>query len=172
MPLTGCSPPYLPQTSLLPLASGRTGQEDALVLNHKATWDTMATMTTPCRGHSQSTFQRSGQPWGRSRSCTASRTVCNFCFCPISDCVTSATFSLQCASFSVETRTLVIRQSVGAGRGRATCSLAGAGAVDRGPASYPNLLGQWCCADLGSARLGRPFLPRECYTASERGSQG
>lgn len=57
------------------------------------------------RGHSQSTFQRSGQPWGRSRSCTASRTVCNFCFCPISDCVTSATFSLQCPSFSVETRT-------------------------------------------------------------------
>ena len=62
----------------------------------------------PCprpAGRLQSTVHWSGRLWGRRSSCTASSTVCSFCFCPISDWVTSATFSLQSASFSAMRRT-------------------------------------------------------------------
>lgn len=52
--------------------------------------------------HSQSTPHSMVQPWGRSSSFTASKTVCSFCFWPISDCVTSATFSFLPDSFSVK----------------------------------------------------------------------
>lgn len=52
--------------------------------------------------HSQSTLHSMVQPWGCSSSFTASKTVCSFCFWPISDCVTSATFSFLPDSFSVQ----------------------------------------------------------------------
>ena len=41
------------------------------------------------------------QPWGCSISLTDSKTVCSFCFWPISDWVTSATFSFLPDNFSV-----------------------------------------------------------------------
>lgn len=41
------------------------------------------------------------QPWGFRSSLTASKTVWSFCFCPISDWVTSATFSFLPDNFSV-----------------------------------------------------------------------
>lgn len=44
------------------------------------------------------------QPWGLSSSLTASSTVWSFCFWPISDWVTSATFSFLPDSFSVNNR--------------------------------------------------------------------